>query len=40
MPDQNNNNEFEEQKEEVEKVETTGVESPKEDSDDDYEKIC
>lgn len=24
MPDQNNNNEFEEQKEEVEKVETSG----------------
>ena len=40
MPDQNNNNEFEEQKEEVEKVETSGVESTKEDSDDDYEKIC
>lgn len=40
MPDQNNNNEFEEQKEEVEKVETFGVESTKEDSDDDYEKIC
>ena len=39
MPDQNNN-EFEEQKEEVEKVETSGVESTKEDSDDDYEKIC
>ena len=31
MPDQNNNNEFEEQKEEVEKVETSGVESTKED---------
>ncbi len=40
MPDQNNNNEFEEQKEEVEKVETSGVESTKEDSDDDYEKVC
>ena len=40
MPDQNNNNEFEEQKEEVEKVETSGVESTNEDSDDDYEKIC
>ena len=40
MPDQNNNNEFEEQKEEIEKVETSGVESTKEDSDDDYEKIC
>ena len=40
MPDQNNNNEFEEQKEEVEKVETSGVESTKQDSDDDYEKIC
>ena len=40
MPDQNNNNEFEEQKEEGEKVETSGVESTKEDSDDDYEKIC
>ena len=40
MPDQNNNNELEEQKEEVEKVETSGVESTKEDSDDDYEKIC
>ena len=40
MPNQNNNNEFEEQKEEVEKVETSGVESTKEDSDDDYEKIC
>ena len=40
MPDQNNNNEFEEQKEEVEKVETSSVESTKEDSDDDYEKIC
>ena len=40
MTDQNNNNEFEEQKEEVEKVETSGVESTKEDSDDDYEKIC
>ena len=40
MPDQNNNNEFEEQKEEVEKVETSGVESTKEDSNDDYEKIC
>ena len=40
MPDQNNNNEFEEQKEEVEKVETSGVESTQEDSDDDYEKIC
>ena len=40
MPDQNNNNEFEEQKEEVEKVETSVVESTKEDSDDDYEKIC
>ena len=40
MPDQNNNNEFEEQKEEVEKVETSGVESTKEVSDDDYEKVC
>ena len=40
MSDQNNNNEFEEQKEEVEKVETSGVESTKEDSDDDYEKVC
>ena len=39
MPDQNNNNEFEEQKEEVEKVETSGVESTKEASD-DYEKVC
>ena len=38
MSDQNNN-EFEEQKE-VEKVETSGVESTKEDSDDDYEKVC